>query len=239
VLLDRVRDTIWKLKVGQVPEAELAELNGYLGDAERQIDQIRRRVLQGEVIPHGEKVFSLFERHTEWISKGKAGVPVELGLPVVIVEDQYGFILHHQVMEKTTDKDVAVPLMTATLERFPGITSASFDKGFHSPANQIALAAIIPQVVMPKKGKLSLVQQTREQEPEFVARRRQHSAVESAINALEVHGLDRCLDHGIVGFKRYVALAVVARNIHRLGAVLRQQEADERNRQRAPCRRAA
>jgi hypothetical protein len=52
-------------------------------------------------------------------------------------------------------------------------------------------------------------------EPEFARLRRRHSAVESAINAL-----DRCPDHGIDGFKRYVALAVVARNIHRLGAVV-------------------
>ena len=47
---------------------------------------------------------------------------------------------------------------------------------------------------------------------------------ESAINALEVHGLDRCLDHGIVGFKKYVALAVLGRNIQQLGLKLRQQE---------------
>ena len=44
------------------------------------IDQIDRRVLRGERILHDEKVFSLFQPHTEWISKGKAGVPVELGL---------------------------------------------------------------------------------------------------------------------------------------------------------------
>jgi hypothetical protein len=58
----------------------LSELDGYLVHAERQIDQIQRRVLEGEVIPHHEKVFSIFEPHTEWIVKGKAGVPVELGL---------------------------------------------------------------------------------------------------------------------------------------------------------------
>ena len=49
-----------------------------------------------------------------------------------------------------------------------------------------------------------------ESAPEFVRARRAHSAVESAINGLEVHGLDVCLDHGIAGFKRYVAWAVVA-----------------------------
>ena len=48
--------------------------------------------------------------------------------------------------------------------------------------------------------------------------------MESAINALEVHGLDICPDEGIEGFKRYVALAVVARNIHRIGAIVWQQD---------------
>ena len=33
--------------------------------ARRQIDQICRRLLEGERIPHDQKVFSLFEPHTE------------------------------------------------------------------------------------------------------------------------------------------------------------------------------
>jgi transposase, IS5 family len=235
-LLARVRETRVHLIVCAVPEATLAQIDLYLGDAERQIDQIRRRVLLGQTIPHGEKLFSIFQRHSEWIVKGKAGVPVELGLRVAVVEDQHRFILTHQVMEKTTDDQVALDLIADAQTRFPTIASASFDKGFHSPANQSALAELIPRVVMPKKGKLSQTQRERESDPEFLHLRRQHAAVESAINALEVHGLDRCLDHGLEGFKRYVALAVVARNIQRLGALLRQQEAE---RQRGPYRRAA
>ena len=235
-LLVRVRATRVQLVLSKLPAVLFEEIDIYLSDAERQIDQIRRRVLWGQTIPHEEKVFSLFERETEWISKGKAGVPVELGLRVAVVEDQHRFILTHQVMQKTTDDQVAVTLVEAALAGFPNISSASFDKGFHSPANQIALAALVPQVVLPKKGKLSQAQREHEANPEFVHLRRQHSAVESAINALEVHGLDRCLDHGIGGFKRYAALAVVARNIQRLGAILRQQEAD---RQRGPYLRAA
>ena len=235
-LLARVRATRVQLIVCALPPAILARIDLYLGDAERQIDQIRRRVLLGQTIPHGEKLFSIFQRHTEWIVKGKAGVPVELGLRVAVVEDQHRFILTHQVMEQTTDDQVAVALMEQAQARFPDIASASFDKGFHSPTNQTALAALIPQVVMPKKGKLSEAQREREAAPDFARLRRQHAAVESAINALEVHGLDRCLDHGLDGFKRYVALAVVARNTQRLGALLRQQEAE---RQRGPYRRAA
>ncbi|MCU7903514.1 MAG: ISNCY family transposase, partial [Candidatus Thiodiazotropha sp. (ex Lucinoma aequizonata)] len=74
---------------------------------------------------------------------------------------------------------------------------------------------------------------------EFVRLRKKHSAVESAINALEHHGLDKCPDQGIDGFKRYIALAVVARNIQRLGAVLRQQKQEKEQRKRGRKNKAA
>lgn len=93
-----------------------------------------------------------------------------------------------------------------------------------TPANQQNVQAHLTLVALPRKGKLSQQAQAIEHAADFVKARRQHSAVESAINALGVHGLDRCPDHGIRGFKRYVALAVVARNIHRIGALLREQE---------------
>ena len=208
------------------------EIEGFMVHATRQIDQIRRRVILGEVIAHDEKVFSIFEPHTEWISKGKAGVPVELGVKVCILEDQYQFILHHQVMQKSTDDQVAVPMVVAAKNRFPNLTTCSFDKGFHTPDNQAVLQKHLTLVALPRKGKLSQSAQAVEQAEEFVKARRAHSAVESAINALEVHGLDKCLDHGIDGFKRYVALAMVARNIHRIGALLKQQEQQREQRKK-------
>jgi len=238
-LVGRLRDTRDQLAHLPVVPLRLAELEGYLAHAERQIDQVRRRVLLGETIPHAEKVFSLFEPHTEWISKGKAGVPVELGLKVCVVEDPHRFILHHHVMEKATDEQVAVPIVQATKERFPALHSISFDKGFHSPANQAELADLVERVVLPRKGRRSEATKAHESEPEFVRLRRQHAAVESAINALEQHGLDRCPDHGLDGFKRYVALAVLARNVQRLGAVLKEQAALKLKRQRGPYRKAA
>lgn len=175
-----------------LPTPMLADLDAYLAHAERQIDQIRRRVLQGETIPHSEKVFSIFQPHTEWISKGKAGVPVEQGLRVAIVEDQHRFILHHQVMVKTTDDQIAVALVEQTQTRFPAAKAMSFDKGFHSPRNQAELKQRLDNVILPKKGRLSEADKARESAPEFVRLRRQHSAVESAINALGVHGLNKC-----------------------------------------------
>jgi len=88
---------------------------------------------------------------------------------------------------------------------------------------------------MPKKGRLSLADKEREYSSEFIEARQKHSAVESAINALGVHGLGMCPDNGIDGFKRYVALAVVSRNILRLGAIVRSLE----SKKRGPYKKAA
>ena len=223
--LERARKTLAASAVGSIEHlAARIEIETFIQHADRQIDQTRRRVIQGEAIPHDEKVFSVFETHTEWISKGKAGVPVELGLRVCVIEDQHRFILHHRVMERQTDDQVTVAMVKESKQRFANLEACSFDKGFHSPANQQELQAHLRLVALPRKGKLSQQAHAIEHTEEFVKARHQHSAVESAINALEVHGLDRCPDHGIGGFKRYVALAVVARNIHRIGALLREQE---------------
>ncbi len=140
------------------------------------------------------------------------------------MKDQYGFILHHRVMENETDDKVAVPIIFETKQRFPDFRSCSFDKGFHSPANQKNLSPILDHVFLPRKGRLSKVAKEIEFSNEFREARRKHSAVESSINALGNHGLDKCRLHGIHGFKRYTALAVVARNIQIFGHILQQKE---------------
>ena len=127
-------------------------------------------------------------------------------------------------MQNTTDDKVALPMIAATKAQFPSFNACSFDKGFHSPDNQKDLKSHLDQVVLPKKGKLSKADQEREYAPEFMHAKRQHSAVESAINALEVHGLEKCPDHGIDVFERYVALAVLSRNIQKLGTIKRDAE---------------
>lgn len=212
---------------GALDVARIMLIEKFLAHGERQIDQIRRRVVNGETIPHHEKIFSIFEEHTEWISKGKAGVPQELGLRVCILEDQFGFIIHHHVMEKETDDKVAVSMVDDAKKKLFDIVSCSFDKGFHSPKNKKHLNEMLDKVILPKKGHRSEQEKAEETSEDFMALRRRHSAVESAINALENHGLDRCPDHGIKGFKRYVALAVVARNIQKLGALVQNQKIRE------------
>jgi len=199
------------------------QMDNAIMHALRQIDQIDRRVLNDEIIPHAEKVFSIFEPHTEWISKGKAGVPVELGVRVCVLEDQHQFILHHRVMWKETDDKVAVLMVDAAKQHFPSLNQCSFDKGFYSPANVKDLDKKLDLCVLPKKGKLNKAEQEKTQQEDYQQARRQHSAVESCINNLDIRGLSRCLSYGANGFERHVGLCVVATNIHHIGLILQRQ----------------
>lgn len=231
--LTRVRETLATISaLGSDHILAVAQIEHFMAHAERQIDQIERRGVNGETISHDEKVFSIFEEHTEWISKGKAGVPVELGLRVCILEDQHGFILNHRVMEKEVDVDVAVPMIKEVLDGFPELNGCSYDKGFWSPENKKILDELLDNLVLPKKGKLSVDDKEREYSDEFIYYRHKHSAVESGINALENHGLDRCFDHGLDGFKRYVALVVLGRNFQKVGAILQAKELKKQKRKK-------
>lgn len=224
-LVEKVEDSIKSISNTCEPWLleKISTIEHYIAHAKRQIEQIQKRAIAGNAIDHKDKVFSIHEPHTEWISKGKAGVPVELGLKVCIIKDQFGFILYHLVMEKQTDDQVAVSVVKEAKQRFSNISSCSYDKGFHSQNNQIELPKLVNTVVLPRKGKLSQSAREIESSPEFRRLRNKHSAVESSINALENHGLDRCPDRGIDGFKRYTAFAVLARNLQIVGAIEQQK----------------
>ncbi len=181
-----------------------------------------------ERIPHGEKVFPVFEPHARWISRGKPGCPVEPGVPVCIPEDSHGFVLHHEVMWQGSDAGHAVPMVAAARSRFPDLHAVSFDRGARNPENRIRAGDMLEENVLPKKGYLNQADRAREHDDGFVAMRRAHPAVESAINNLGHRGLDRIRSRGAGGFARSVALSVVAMNIHRIGLLLRRGQQEDR-----------
>ena len=123
-------------------------------------------------------------------------------------------------MMNEIDVDITVPIIQDTINDFPNFKGCSFDKGFWSPENLEALNRLLDYIVLPKKGKLSCNDKEREYKEEFLTGRRKHSAVESGINALENHGLDRCPDRGRVNFNRYISLSVLGRNFQKLGSIL-------------------
>lgn len=197
------------------------------------IDQIERRLLKGEMIPAEEKIFSIFEEHTEWLTKGKLNKKVELGHLLLITSDQYQFIVDYKVLEKQRDASQVSNLCERIKKYYPAekIKSHSFDKGFWSKDNLATLqSAGIEQVVLPKKGRHNKEDKERESDAEFKTLRNAHSAVESNINMLEHHGLNRCMDKGLRGFKRYVGLSVLAYNLHILGNALKEKKLAEEQR---------
>jgi hypothetical protein len=225
--------------------ALLWELRHYNEYIQKQMDLIHRRLIKGETIPASEKTYSIFEPHTEWINKGKLFPSVELGHLLLITTDQHQFIVDYKVMENEKDASQVKPLMERLQSKFSGqkTYSHSFDKGFFSNDNYAFLTeAQVENIVLPKKGKLNAEEKERESSKTFKALRNAHSAVESNINMLEHHGLNRCADKGLHGYKRYVGLSVLAYNLHILGnhliAVERKKE-EERKKQRERYHRQA
>ena len=204
-------------------EADLSlhlDLDNYITLLNKHIDLLDRRIIQGESIPQCEKLFSIFEQYTQWITKGKTNPSVELGKNLQITTDQYHLIVDYYVMENEVDKSTVIKLADRVRAKFP-VFSWSFDKGFYTKENKELLGLFIPEVVMPKKGKLSQNEKAEENTPEFKRGRHRHSAVESNINELEHRGLDRCPERGYKHFKRYIGIGVCAYNLHKIGAELR------------------
>ncbi len=159
---------------------------------------------------------------------------VELGHLLLITTDQHHFIADYKIMENEKDP-VQIKSLTARIEKnFKSrkIHSHSFDKGFYSKDNlQMLQQANIEQVILPKKGKLNKEEKQREDSKQFRQLRYAHSAIESNINMLEHHGLNRCADKGLRGYKRYVGLSVLAYNLHILGNCLIEKEKQKEEKQ--------
>ncbi len=117
-------------------------IRGFIGHVRHRADLTGRRILKGETIPHRGKVHPISGPHTRWISKGKAGAPVEPGVPVRVPEDRHGFLPLHSVMWEGSDVDVAVPMGGEARARFPDLSVVSFDRGPHSPPDRLGPAGM-------------------------------------------------------------------------------------------------
>jgi transposase, IS5 family len=224
----KVSESLLALCDEPIREAQWEALAYFQAMLDKHTDLVDRRLLRGERIPASEKVYSLFEPHTEWITKGKLHPGVELGHRLLVASDQHGLVQDYDELIGQVDVDQSVPVADRLLGRYGprSIASISFDKGFTRAADRELLRLYIPEVVMPKRGRKSATEAAAESTKTFVALRRQHSAVESDIAALEHHGLDRCLDVGLPAYRRYVGYGVLAFNLHQIGRELlrRQRE---------------
>lgn len=195
------------------------ELERFMQLLEKHIDLLERRIIKGEEIPHEEKMFSIFEQYTEWVTKGKMRPNVELGKRLAVTTDQFNLIVDYHIMDYESDSET-VPELAKRIFSDYQVKSWSFDKGFWNKANKELLSEGTDTLVLPKKGKCNKAEKEEEHVPKFIKLRNKHSAVESNINELEHRGLNRCPDKGYEHFKRYIRLAVGAYNLRKIGVNL-------------------
>lgn len=225
-LIERADALIESAKLNPLTEAQAlktVEIGHWTELTERVSNTARRRVLLGEKVPNEDKIFSLFEPHTQLFRRGKAGEPNQYGRLVLVYEDAAGFISHYHLMDrKAKDQDVVVEQTKIAQEKHQGcISTASFDRGFHSANNVVELSKIVQDVCLPPRGPNEYAEQMKNASVEFHRTRLRHSGVESAIGAMQRgNGLKRCRDRTEVGFERYFGLAVLGRNIQTLGKLL-------------------
>ena len=89
---------------------------------DKHLDLVERRLWNGETIPSHEKLFSIFEPHTEWIQKGKQRPNVELGHKLLIATDKNQLIHDYRVLIQETEVDQSIRVADRLLGRYGAAT---------------------------------------------------------------------------------------------------------------------
>ena len=186
------------------------ELKAYLPSMKKIVATARRAQIDGEKVPASERVFSLFEQHTELIKRGRREKPVEFGHKVLLCQTVEKFITDYEVYEKQpADCDLTEPVIERHRKLFgarPKVLAA--DKGFcPAEAKRAELAALVDNLAIPRRMR------------DFMDKLLAHcqafrAGIEGTISGLKrAFRWCRCVLHGFKGFARTVGLGVFCHNL--------------------------
>jgi len=186
------------------------EVAPHLPRVKQVADVAERAGVKGEKVPAAERIYSLFEPHTELICRGKAGKPVEFGHVIRLCQTREKFITDYDAMERRVrDNELADPMIESHKQLFgaaPEVFAA--DHGF-SPAapKRAALEQKVRTFASPRClrdwGSRILVKW-----------QRFRAGIEGSISVLKrAFGLGRCLFRGFRSFAAAVGMAVVCHNL--------------------------
>ena len=225
ILIERVRwivevagraEVLLRSRFDPVWNAVADELAHYSRLIEQIIDQAQRRVFDAETVPSTEKIYSLFEEHTELLKRGKAGKPVEFGHKVLIAETGEKFILHYDTYPRQPADNALVDKTLDTHQkvfgRYPDVFAT--DKGFYESMEKIAeLETKIGTVSIAKKGRRTKAQKEREHSDAFRDGQRFRAGSEGTISVLKrAFKLNRCRFKGFKNFAASIGCAVFCHN---------------------------
>jgi transposase, IS5 family len=209
------------------------EIAHYCGLGERVIDQARRRVLDGEQVPNAEKIYSIFEPHTDLIKRGKVRTPVEFGHKVFLAESAKGLVTQYKVLKGNPSDEVHVaPSLRRhrrAFRRAPELYGA--DRGFFSEQNVAACVhGAVKTVCIPQRGGNKTPQrQAYERSAAFKQGQRFRAGIEGRISVLmRGRGMKRCRAEGAERFALFVGAAVLANNLMIIAALLSKRSSRRR-----------
>jgi len=206
-------------------EALRKEISEYCDRTDRVLDQARRRVLLGETVPTEQKIFSIFQPHTDLIKRGKAQRPVEFGHKVLLDESGHGLITNYRVLDgNPTDDRHVEPSLQRHGELFGGPPQVgAYDRGFYSPAALEACkrSGVAIECIPQRGGHKTPARAAYEKSRAFRQGQRFRAGIEGRISVLfRGRGMKRCLLHGRERFEIFVGAAVLANNLLVLAELL-------------------
>jgi len=206
-----------------IPELR-KEIEHYCKLGDRVIDQARRRVLEGEQVPNAEKIYSIFEAHTDLIKRGKVQTPLEFGHKVFLAESAKGLITQYEVLEgNPNDEQHVEPSLKRHKKMFGHVPELyGTDRGFFSEKNvKLCERKGVKVVCIPQcGGQKTDERKTYEKSPDFKKGQRFRAGIEGTISVLfRGRGMKRCLDEGRKRFELWVGATVLANNLMRIAAL--------------------
>lgn len=195
----------------------LNELGHYQELAARVVDQTKRRVLQGQQVPNSEKLFSIFEPHTELLKRGKAGKPIEFGHMILFAQTQEKFISDYEACSKKPNEHTLVDGIlerhTELFEARPSVFAA--DKGFYESGDWLVeLGSSIDVVAIGKLGKRTRAEDEREHSLAFKLGQAFRAGIEGTISFLKRSlRLHRCFNKGWKHYAATIGATVFAHNL--------------------------
>jgi len=214
-------------------EALRKDIEHYCGLGDRVIDQARRRVLGEEQVPNAEKIYSIFEPHTDLIKRGKVRTPVEFGHKVFLAESAQGLITQYEVLKgNPSDEDHVKPSLKRHKDAFGSVPELyGSDRGFFSEQNVTSCTRDGVKVVcIPQRGgKKTPEREACEKSAQFKEGQRFRAGIEGRISVLfRGRGMKRCLAEGAERFELWVAAAVLANNLMNIAALLTRRSSRRR-----------
>ena len=166
--------------------------------------------MAGETVPASERVFSLFEPHTELIKRGRRQKPVEFGHKVLLCETAEKFITDYEVYEQQQpDCDLTEPVIERHEKLFgerPVVLAA--DKGFCPEKSKFEeLAKLVANLAIPRRMQDFM-------DKLLASCQAFRAGIEGTISGLKrAFRLFRCFFRGFKGFARSVGLGVFCHNL--------------------------